>query len=198
VILAENGGGSGVFESLVVVLNQHGLPKQSGSAALGDRVKVNAVTIQDQRIRLDLTVQGPNDPMCCPTLPKTQTYRLSQNTLILTHLVSKTAQGAERSITITNLQDGSQVSSPAQVKGSVTIAPFENSLVYRLIDQAGNKLAEGPLPVQASQPGGAGLFDATVDLSAVKPGTAFFLSIADLSAADGTTQAQDAVELTLP
>jgi len=45
ILLVENGGGSGEFESVAVVLNTNGAPSQAGQALLGDRVQVRQMTI---------------------------------------------------------------------------------------------------------------------------------------------------------
>ena len=132
IILVENGGGSGEFESVVAVLDPGGVPTQAGQAQLGDRVRINSMAINSGMIELDTLVQGPNDPMCCPSLPETQSFRMVGNTLWLTRLTSRTPDNQERSITINAPADGAQVTNPFTVSGSVTIAPFENTLAYRV------------------------------------------------------------------
>jgi hypothetical protein len=196
VILSENMGGSGVFMSVVVVLNQNGKPVQAAATQLGDREQVNTITINGQWIILDMIVHGPNDPMCCPSQPKTQTYTLASYSLVLTHLTSKTPNGDMRAITIENPAAGAQVGDSLQVKGSVTIAPFENTLAYRLTDAAGDLIGEGPLNVTAADMGGPGTFDSAIDLTKAPAGSTMRLSILDLSAADGSVLAMDSVELT--
>ena len=49
ILLAENGGGSGVFISLIIIFSQSGMPLQVGAVDLGDRVLVNGMTIQSGR-----------------------------------------------------------------------------------------------------------------------------------------------------
>jgi len=82
-ILGENTGGSGVFESLVVVFNQGGVPTQWADIQIGDRVKVNSLAIQGQQVVMQMLVSGPNDPMCCPSLAETRTYSLTKGGLFL-------------------------------------------------------------------------------------------------------------------
>jgi hypothetical protein len=77
----------------------------------------------------------------------------------------------------------------------VSIAPFENTLGYRLYDVANSQLAEGSVTVKADTAGAAGTFDATIDLSQVPAGATFRLVLLDTSAADGTTLALGSVEL---
>ncbi len=195
VILAENMGGSGTFVSLVVELYQDGKPAQL-AMEIGDRDQVKVVSIKDQLLTLDMVIHGPNDPMCCPSLPTTETYILTKLGLILTHSITKTPDGAERSITISSPASGTQVGDSVTVKGGVTIAPFENSLAYRLYDLSGNQVAEGSVNVTADQAGNPGTFEGAVDLSKVAPGAGFRLAILDLSAADGSILAMDSVALT--
>ncbi|HTX79642.1 MAG TPA: Gmad2 immunoglobulin-like domain-containing protein [Longilinea sp.] len=192
-VVSENGGGSGEFESLIAILDQAGTPAQVSAAQLGDRVQINAVSIQDGQVMLQMLVQGPNDPMCCPSLPVTETYVLSNGNLVLVHLTSETADGTKRIIQIESPAAGTQVADTVEVKGSMSVAPFENTLGYRLYDVTDNQLAEGSLTVDATGTGGT--FDATIDVSPVPTGTAFRLVLLDISAADGTTLALDSVDL---
>jgi heat shock protein HslJ len=91
VILAESGGGSGVFSNLAVILNQEGTPVHVASAPLGDRVLVQQVAITAQiggeasnsQITVQMLTQGPDDPICCPSQPVTQVYELQDATLVL-------------------------------------------------------------------------------------------------------------------
>lgn len=75
-VLSTNTGGSGTFQDLVVVLNGSGPVRGATDFFLGDRVQVDRIRIADGEIRLDLTMHGPGDPMCCPTLPATRLFRL--------------------------------------------------------------------------------------------------------------------------
>jgi hypothetical protein len=74
----------------------------------------------------------------------------------------------------------------------VTVAPFENTLHLRIYNIQGNELYSGPLMVQASEPGAAGTFSATLDLSSFAPGRVI-VELSDLSAADGSVNALDAI-----
>ena len=79
-ILVESGGGTGSFYSLFAILNEDGEPAITGeSVPLGDRIQVRALAIgEDGLVTADLTVPGPNDPLCCPTLEETHQYRLEE------------------------------------------------------------------------------------------------------------------------
>jgi hypothetical protein len=83
VILATNTGGSGVFHDLAVMVDQGGQPVNVAITNIGDRVKINSIAVDNERIILDLVTQGPSDPMCCPTNHVIQKYELQGDTLVL-------------------------------------------------------------------------------------------------------------------
>ncbi|MGD0750312.1 MAG: Gmad2 immunoglobulin-like domain-containing protein [Anaerolineales bacterium] len=195
-LLAESGGGSGVFESLVTVLDVGGAPDQAWQVQLGDRVRINSLAIDSGTIRLDGLVQGPNDPMCCPSQPETQSFRLMGNTLWLTRLTSRTPDNHDRSISINTPADGSSVTNPFTVSGSVTIAPFENTLAYQLFLPDGTKVNESTLLVDSGgNAGGPGTFSQPFNLSNAGIRGPVILQILDRSAADGSTLALDSIML---
>jgi len=76
VLLISNPGGSGTFYDLAAVVNDRGIPKHIDTAHLGDRVKVKSISIQSGTIRVEMLAHGPKDPMCCPTVEVTRTYKL--------------------------------------------------------------------------------------------------------------------------
>ncbi len=82
-MIAENGGGSGVFVNLEVVLEQDGVATTMTSTLLGDRVTVNQLSIANNQITVEMITQGPTDPMCCPTQQVTQVYELKDDQLVL-------------------------------------------------------------------------------------------------------------------
>ncbi len=82
VVLVTQPGGSGSFYDLAAVLNEGGEPVNVAIAFLGDRAKLNGLSIADGQIAVDMVIQGPNDPMCCPTHRVTQTYALEGDQLV--------------------------------------------------------------------------------------------------------------------
>jgi hypothetical protein len=82
VILSTSGGGSGSFRSLVIMLNRNGKPWYLTEKSLGDRVVVNAITIESGIITLDMIVHAPGDGLCCPSLEKISNFRLFNNQLL--------------------------------------------------------------------------------------------------------------------
>ena len=195
VILAENSGGSGIFESLVIMLNQNGTPVQSATSLLGDRIKIIALTIQDGEIHLESLVQGPNDPMSSPSQVLSSVYRFSQGALLLNSLSSQTADGRMRTILITFPTSAVQVSSSVEVKGTMPIAPFENNLSYQITDSAGKSLAKGPFAVQSDGAGGPATFDVSLTLPALPSGATIRLELSELSPANGSPLSLASVDL---
>jgi heat shock protein HslJ len=109
VILATNTGGSGTFMELAVVQEQNGAPVHVASQMLGDRVQIDNLAIRDNEIVLLLTVQGLNNPFCCPTAPQEQHYQLeADNTTLTQTLVLALAGGpaaADVAIDTTGLEE---------------------------------------------------------------------------------------------
>ena len=196
VILGVNCGGTGVFESLIAVLNAGGVTQQIGRDELGDRVQVNSLKIASGQLALDMLEQGPNDPLCCPTQPVAQTYRLVEDALWKTRVTSRSADNAERIVTIQSPADGEAVSSPFTVHGSVTIAPFENTLDYRIYLPDGTLVNEYSLSVDSGGiMGGPGTFAQDFNLSNAGITGTIILQFLDLSPADGSTLAMGSVVL---
>jgi hypothetical protein len=188
VILSENGGGSGFLISVVVMLNQGGVPVQSADRFIEDRAQINNLTIQNQRIALDAIIHGVQDPMCCPTLPAVETMQLWHGGLVLVGFASSTG-GQLRAIAITAPQSGSTATGSVQVAGNFTIAPFENTFAYEFFNVGGSMIANGSFVTA-----GGGAFNAAVSLAGIPAGEVI-LEIEDLSAADGSLLAMDSVFL---
>ncbi len=199
ILLVENSGGTGDFESVVAVLNKGGAPSQAGQAELGDRVKINSMAINAALIDLDMLVQGPNDPMCCPSLLETQSFRVVENALWLARLTTLTPDGQQkRFISINSPQDYASVTNPFTVSGGETIAPFENTLAYRIFLPDGTKVNESTLTEDSGGVAGApGTFSQQFDLSNAGITGTVILQFLDISAADGSTQALGSVVLTV-
>jgi hypothetical protein len=193
-------GGTGVFEYVIAMLNQDGQPVQTGYYYVDDRARIDAMTIRDQRIVADAMVHGPNDPMCCPTLAVQASLQLPLDAgplLWLAHQTSEIVPGAFREITITSPEPGISVDKNFTITGDVTIAPFENNLVYHVYDMSLNELAVGALMVDAPDMGAPGTFELNLDLSSTDYSGPIFVTISDLSPADGAILAMDLISLIL-
>jgi hypothetical protein len=193
VILDENGGGSGTFESVIAVINQDGNPRQENQAQLGDRVLINSIDISSGVIHLDMVVHAPNDPMCCPSLPQKQNYWLIGSKLWLMRLTSTTG-GTEHLVNVDSPPIWATVTNPFTVSGSVTVLPFENTLAYHLYLVDGTNVNDSSLLVTPSS-GIAGTFSQTFNLSSAGITDWVIIQFVDISAADGSTIALGSVIL---
>jgi len=82
VVLVANAGGSGTFYHVVAVLNEGGTPRPLAAASLGDRVKVENVSIMSGATVIQMVTHGPQDPLCCPTQQATRSFRLQGDSLV--------------------------------------------------------------------------------------------------------------------
>jgi hypothetical protein len=194
-VVAENYGGSGTFVFLAVYqyLNEEAVFLTS--IFLDDRPLINDLAVEDGEIFVDATVHNPDDPMCCPTLPTTRHYLLNGVNLILTDFTTRTPMGELRQITIEAPVDTAQVSGIIRLLGNITVAPFENNLVYRVYDLGGVELSAGPIPVETSAPGAPGEFEKAVDLGNILTNTTVRVAVEDRNAADNSLLAMDSIFL---
>ncbi len=193
VLIAENYGGR-VLVSVNAVLNENGLPRHAASFMIDDRPQINALDIRDGEIFLDALVHAMDDPACCPELSVTRSFKLSGASLTLVHATTRLSNGQERVIAIESPLDGVETRGELVITGSVSIAPFENTLTYRVYNEQGNELFAGPITVNAPDFGAAGTFTVTLDTSGFPIGRVRIV-IADLSAADGFVLALDSVQV---
>jgi hypothetical protein len=84
VVLVTEPGGSGAFYELAVVQLQGARPVNVATTLLGDRIKVEAIAIQNDQIVVDMVAHAPTDPLCCPTQRQRVTYELQGDQLIQT------------------------------------------------------------------------------------------------------------------
>lgn len=193
IILAENGGGTGNFESLVAVINHNGTPYQQDQVEIGDREHVNSMDISSGVVHMDMIAHGPNDPMCCPAVPQKRNYWLIDNHLWLMRLTS-TIGGVDHVINVDSPGIWTTVGNPFTVKGSVTVLPFENTLAYRIYLTDGTKVNESNLTVTPSS-GTAAMFTRDFNLSSAGITDWVIIQFVDVSAADGSTIALGSVIL---
>lgn len=98
VILVSNGGGSGVFNDLAVVMEVDGQWTNVATTLLGDRISINSLTIENNQVVVDMVTQGPDDPMCCPTLQVVVAFELQGNELVEAEPASSATRSAVDSI----------------------------------------------------------------------------------------------------
>ncbi len=197
VLLAENYGGTGVFVSVVAMINLDGKPVQAAAEMIDDRPMINSISIKDGQIFLDAIVHGPNDPGCCAAQPVKQAYRFVGGKLVLTSNSMKTDNGLDRVITIDSTAEGSSASWPLTITGRVTVAPFENNLLYVVFDSNNNQLKQGSFLVDAAQPGSPGTFSLPLDLSNSGVTGPIRIQIEDSSPADGSILALGSVTVNI-
>ena len=195
-LLAENGGGSGVFVSLVAVLNQNGQPQQAGAVLVDDRPQIQSLAIQNGVILLGAVIQRSSDPMVSPTLVVSETFRLAAGGLHLVSLSTPTDGGLTRQITIASPAWGAETGASLQVSGEMPIGPFENNLLYRIVDAAGQEFAAGPFPVISDGIGGPASFDNALILPILPAGAVIWLELSENSMMDGSPLAVARVMLT--
>jgi hypothetical protein len=196
IILVENYGGTGQFMHIGAVLNRDGQPVHADSFFLGDRVAVNALGIQSGEIVAALTVHGPEEPACCPTVPANIHFRLlNENKLIISRVVTKTPLGEERAINIRAPLSGSEASGSITISGDFTIAPFENNLIYTIYDSNYQEITQSFITVDAPDLGAPGTFTLTLDLASLGYSGDIYVEISDISVADGSIIALAQIQL---
>lgn len=196
-LVVENYGGSGSFIFLALYVDENGTPKFKTSILVEDRAQINELKMQDHAIYLDAVIHGSQDPMCCPTQRTTRHYRLDPNSgqLVMTDYVTFTPEGKPRTITIEAPANRDEVYSSVQFRGSVSIAPFENNLTYRIYSTGNVVLAEGSIQVSADQPGGPGTFNSVIVLGNILSGATIRVEIEDINAQDGSLFSMNSVDL---
>jgi hypothetical protein len=199
IILIENYGGSGMFEYLVPVFNNGGSFSPSSGYLLGDRVVVNSINIEGGSILLDMIVHNPNDPLCCPSQAMSQAFKFYLGAgLIQVHVSSGTPADGLRDIVIDTPGEGDEVTKQIQLTGNVSISPFENTLLVRIVDANNIAIYEGPIMVSAVDLGAPGSFDVLVDISSSSASSGMIrIEVLDISMADGSTMAMDSVDVKL-
>jgi len=194
-IIAENYGGSGTFVFLVVYRFINNEAVFLTSTFLDDRPLINDLAIEDGEIYVDIVIHTKDDPMCCPTMETTRRYLLNGVNLVLTNYTSETPAGEPRIITIEEPVDTAQVSGLVRLRGSITIAPPEKDMVYRIYDLGGVELTVGPVTLDAPNLGAPGTFEKAVDLGNILKDTTVRIAVQDIDMTDGTLLAMDSVLL---
>jgi hypothetical protein len=87
VLLAESGGGTGIFISLVLVQEADGRAASIASTLLGDRPRVRQIAIEsDGTVLVDMLQVGEKDAFCCPSTPMIVRYALEDGKLVVRSL----------------------------------------------------------------------------------------------------------------
>lgn len=176
VIIVSSGGGSGSFYSLNVVLNDKGTPRHAASFALGDRVQVKALAVKGLDIAVNMVTHGPKDPLCCPTLEVTNTYRYQ--TGLLSAMATPTAVAAVKppALTLDQLMNAEYLSEfTASQKAKLTNGRYEEALAPGSVSKI--SVAFVPQQFALGDLNSDGADDAVVFLAANTGGSGMFISI---------------------
>lgn len=195
-LLSENMGGSGVFVSLIVMLNSGDGFSQAGSEMVDDRPLINSVSINNGRIILDAVIHNVDDAMTEPTMKVIEEYAIENDQLVLRRFDS-TIHEAARTIVIDSPAEAAAVDATFQVTGSMPIAPFENTLSYRIFDSSGNMIGQGPFMVTAADMGAPATFDNTLVIPGAVSGSTYRIELEETSMADGRTLCLNSVEVVI-
>jgi|GEM_PF-3669276 len=84
-VLVSSGSGSGAFYYLVAVMQRKGALETPAVKRLGDRIKINEISIRDGIVTVDMITQGPKDPMCCPTERQVLKLIIQENNFVSVH-----------------------------------------------------------------------------------------------------------------
>lgn len=194
-LLAENTGGTGTFVSLIVIFSKNGKFQQAPGVTIDDRPIIDSITISEGKVQVKGFVHAPNDVMINPTQGMTQEYSLVGDNLFLTRMNTALSGGGERSIIIDTPANGEQVSGSVRISGSMPIAPFENTLLFQILDENMNELYKSAFMVQAADMGQPATFDNTIPLPALSSGSTVVLLLQESSMADGSPLAINSVIL---
>lgn len=106
-----------------------------------------------------------------------------------------TATTPPRQIWIDAPAPGAAVSSPLELRGSVSVSPFESTLLWQVYDAAGQVVGRGPIMVDAEM-GQPGSFADQITYSAAAAGPGR-IEVAELSAKDGSVVVSASVDVVL-
>jgi hypothetical protein len=132
IILVNWGGGSGWFYTLAAIRNDHGRPVTIAEVPLGDRIKIQHLAIHGSRISVAYLTQGPNDGMCCASLPVESTFVLRGQKLerddpsnaMIRPSVTPAPNGAAMRTTLRDLAIGQEVYFSQHAKYATALPSF--------------------------------------------------------------------------
>jgi pimeloyl-ACP methyl ester carboxylesterase len=98
-------------------------------------------------------------------------------------------------ITLESPEPNAEISSPTEVRGTISLTPFENSLVYRVFDAKGGVVGEGPITTDGEF-GQPAAFTAAITFTVTESGPGRVL-VEDTNEAGGPPFATSAVDVQL-
>ena len=87
VVVFINPGGSGTFIHLLALHDREGTPVQAGREFLGDRVRVESLTVWGGQVFVTMLAHGPGDPLCCPSIEIRRAFTLHGRRLVPTQVL---------------------------------------------------------------------------------------------------------------
>lgn len=85
IILSSQGMGSGTFYELTALITGNREISQTNSIVIGDRVKIESLSIEQGRIILDVVTHTPDDPSCCPSERGMRRFHIDGKRLVETN-----------------------------------------------------------------------------------------------------------------
>ena len=149
-ITVENPGGSGTFRYLHALINEDDDLRDAGVAFLGDRIRIEGVSVHEGLITVAMLDRRPDEPYAAPpTVPVIRQFRLQGAELIevsdragddSTFACDSTLPEAAFVI-VRSPESGATVASGFEVRGCSRTN--ESNVVWRLLDRSGAVIAEG-------------------------------------------------------
>ena len=149
-ITVEDPGGSGTFRYLHALINDDGELRDAGVAFLGDRIRIEGVSVHEGVITVAMLDRRPDEPYAAPpTVPVIRQFRLQGAELTevgggagddSTFACDSTLPDAAFVI-VRSPESGTTVASGFEVSGCSRTN--ESNVVWRLLDRSGAVLAEG-------------------------------------------------------
>jgi hypothetical protein len=177
VVLVASGGGSGSFYTLAIVINSLGNPFHFHSAALGDRIQIDSVEIEDYIITVRMVAHGEGDAMCCPTQAEVRRYNLGFGVLRLLERTTPAGELTEDALRNATYQHEFPKDGQAQLQDGTYEEAIEGSASKIHIAMM-DLVAFGDL-------NGDGIWDAAVVLEASGGGSGTFRSLEAVVNEDG-------------
>ena len=182
VVVFINTGGSGTFIHLLAMHDHDGTPVQAGREFLGDRIRVERLTISGGHILVAMLAHGPGDGLCCPSIEAGRAFTLRGGRLV-----------PVRALAVTSPRPGETVATGVEVRGSTT-HPTADDLAYLVYDARGGVIGMGRIPVETDS-GALGTFAAPVSFLAGAAGPGRIEIV--LRRGDGSVPARVSVQVLL-